>query len=51
MRLNWGRLLLRRSESFFLPSKNTKLKIYKATVLPAVLYGCETPFALKKGTN
>jgi hypothetical protein len=36
--------------SFRLPSKNIKIKIYKTTVLPVVLYGCETWYVtLKEG--
>jgi hypothetical protein len=30
--------------SFCLPSRNVKVKIYKAIIFPVVLYGCETWF-------
>jgi uncharacterized protein (UPF0548 family) len=28
--------------SFSLPTKNLKIKIHRTTILPVVLYGCET---------
>jgi hypothetical protein len=30
------------AREYVLLSKNTKLKIYRTTILPVVLYGCET---------
>jgi hypothetical protein len=44
-RLNAGMLAIIQSKIFCLPisyKKNPKFKIYKAVILPVVLYGCET---------
>jgi hypothetical protein len=44
-RLNWGNACYRSVQSLLssrLLSRNLKVKIYKTTILPVVLYGCET---------
>jgi hypothetical protein len=33
---------VQKSLSFYLLSKNVKIRIYKTVILPVVLYGCET---------
>jgi predicted transcriptional regulator len=50
--LNWGNVYynsIQNALSFCLLSKNLKIKIYKAIILPLVLHGCETwSFSLRE---
>ena len=34
-----------------LPYENVEVKIYRTTILPVVLYGCETWSLIKRGTQ